>query len=96
MGGREHIRIDTVQDAVAASFRRIFFVVDFEATSQEVLRVLKRLEVLLGMFGGSQGNGSLIRPEIYPPMYKGTCARQKVSEKFSALLGENCTAWDWE
>ena len=39
MGGREHIRTEAVQDAFVVSFQRIFFIVDFEATSKEVLKV---------------------------------------------------------
>jgi hypothetical protein len=35
------IRIETVQDAFVAFSQTIFFLVDFEATSQEVLKVPK-------------------------------------------------------
>ncbi len=35
------IRIETVQDAFVACFQRIFFLVDFEQTSQQVLKVPK-------------------------------------------------------
>ena len=35
------IRIETVQDAFVALSQRIFFLVDFEKTSQEVLKVPK-------------------------------------------------------
>jgi hypothetical protein len=49
------IRIETVQDAFVAFSQRIFFLVDFETTSQEVLKVPKRLEVLSGTFRESTG-----------------------------------------
>jgi len=35
------IRIETVQDAFVAFSQRIFFLVDFETTSKQVLKVLK-------------------------------------------------------
>src|SRR5216683_1184599 len=35
------IRIETVQDAFVASLQRIFFLFDFEQTSQQVLKVHK-------------------------------------------------------
>jgi hypothetical protein len=35
------IRIETVQDAFVACLQRIFFLVDFEQTSQQVLKVPK-------------------------------------------------------
>jgi hypothetical protein len=35
------IRIETVQDAFVACFQRIFFLVDFEITSQQLLKVPK-------------------------------------------------------
>ena len=35
------IRIETVQDAFVAPFQRIFFLLDFEKTSQQVLKVPK-------------------------------------------------------
>ena len=52
MGGRELIRMETVQDAFVACFQIIPFLVDFETTS---FKCLKRLEVLLGTFGESTG-----------------------------------------
>ena len=33
------IRIETVQDAFVAFFQKIFFLIDFKTTSQEVLKV---------------------------------------------------------
>jgi hypothetical protein len=33
------IRVETVHDAFVASFQRIFFLFDFEQTSQQVLKV---------------------------------------------------------
>ncbi len=44
------IRIETVQDAFVASAQRIFFLFDFEQTSQQLLSKAQRLEVLLGTF----------------------------------------------
>jgi len=42
MGGREHYSyIETVQDAFVASLQRIFFLFDFEQTSQQLLKVPK-------------------------------------------------------
>jgi hypothetical protein len=38
------IRIETVHDAFVASLQRIFFLFDFEQTSQEVLKVPKALK----------------------------------------------------
>jgi hypothetical protein len=35
------IRIETVQDAFVASLQNIFFLVDFETTSQQLLKVPK-------------------------------------------------------
>ena len=45
------IRIETAQDVFVAFSRRIFFLVDFETTSQQVLKVPRApREVLLGTF----------------------------------------------
>jgi hypothetical protein len=41
MGGQEHYSIETAQDAFVALSQRIFFLVDFEETSQEVLKLPK-------------------------------------------------------
>jgi hypothetical protein len=52
------IRIETVQDAFVASLHRIFFLFDFEQTSQQLLKVPKApkaVEVLLGTFRESTG-----------------------------------------
>jgi hypothetical protein len=77
MGGREHIRIETVQDAFIACFPSICFLVNFERVSQQMLKVL------LGTFRESAGTGQwahstarlfseavpLIRRDIFPSMY---------------------------
>jgi hypothetical protein len=85
MGGRKHIRIETVQDAFAASLNKSFF----SFRSQELLnkclkciKRIKRLEVLLGTFREFNGTeqwlrsatwllaeGSIDRCEIFPSIY---------------------------
>jgi hypothetical protein len=41
MGGREHIRIETVQDAFCCFLSNNLFLIHFKVTSQEVLKVPK-------------------------------------------------------
>jgi hypothetical protein len=38
----------------------------------------------------------LIRHEICPSIYKGTCAGGKASKKMFGQVGRNCKEWDWE
>jgi hypothetical protein len=59
MGGREHIRIETVQNAFVAFSQRIFFLVDFKTTSQEVLKVPKAPRSAFRYVWGVQGNGAM-------------------------------------
>ena len=77
------IRIETVQDAFVASSQRIFFLFDFEHTSQQLLKAPKAPRVLLGTFRESTGTAQwtrstarlssetvpLIRREIFPSIY---------------------------
>jgi hypothetical protein len=52
------IRIETVQDAFVAFSQRIFFLVDFETTSQQVLKVPKAPRSAFRYVWGIQGNRS--------------------------------------
>jgi hypothetical protein len=50
------IRIETVQDAFVASLQRIFFLFDFEQTSQQVLKVPKAPRSAFRYVSGIPGN----------------------------------------
>jgi hypothetical protein len=50
MGGRGHIRIETVQDAFVASFNESFFFSTSQELSQQVLKVHKAPRSASGMF----------------------------------------------
>ena len=93
MGGREHIRIETVQDAFVAFFRKMFLLVDFEGAPQEALEVPRST---LKYVYGIQGNRSLIRHEICPLCIKEPTRRKKHRKKCSAQFGRNCKEWDWQ
>jgi hypothetical protein len=53
------IRIETVQDAFVASLQRIFFLFDFEPTSQQVLKVPKAPRSAFRYVSGIHGNRAI-------------------------------------
>ena len=53
------IRIETVQDAFVASLQRIFFLFDFEKTSQQLLKVPKAPRSTFRYVWGIQGNRAM-------------------------------------
>jgi len=78
------IRIETVQDAFVAFSQRIFFLFDFEKTSQQLLKVPKAPRSAFRYVWGIHGNIAVTAPtggflwqggsddprEIFPSMYK--------------------------
>ena len=91
------IRIETVQDAFVASDQRIFFLFDFEQTSQQLLKVPKAPRSALGTFRESTGTAqrphsttrlfsevSSIDPgEILTSIYKRNLREEKYVENIS-------------
>ncbi len=91
------IRIETVQDAFVASLQRIFFLFDFEQTSQQLLKVPKAPKSTFRYVWGIHGNRAmaalnhplfgeaapLIRREIFPSMYKRNLRKEKGIENIS-------------
>jgi len=53
------IRIETVQDAFVASSQRIFFLFDFEQTSQQLLKVPKAPKSTFRYVWGIHGNEAM-------------------------------------
>jgi hypothetical protein len=53
------IRIETVQDAFVASLQRIFFLFDFEPTSQQVLKVPEAPRSAFRYVSGIHGNRAI-------------------------------------
>jgi hypothetical protein len=53
------IRIETVQDAFVASLHRIFFLFDFERTSQQLLKVPKVPKSTFRYVWGIHGNKAM-------------------------------------
>jgi len=53
------IRIETVQDAFVASAQRIFFLLDFEQTSQQLLKVPKAPKSTFRYVWGIHGNSAM-------------------------------------
>jgi hypothetical protein len=53
------IRIETVQDAFVASSQRIFFLFDFEQTSQQLLKVPKAPKSTFRYIWGIHGNEAM-------------------------------------
>ncbi len=53
------IRIETVQDAFVSFSRRIFFLVDFETTSQQVPKAPKALRSAFRYVWGIHGNRAM-------------------------------------
>jgi hypothetical protein len=56
------IRIETVQDAFVASLHRIFFLFDFERTSQQLLKVPKAPRSAFRYVWGIHGNIAVAAP----------------------------------
>ena len=91
------IRIETVQDAFVASLQRIFFLFDFEKTSQQLLKVPKAPRSAFRYVWGIHGNIAVaapnrrislaeavpsIRARFSPLSIKGTCRRKNISKIF--------------
>jgi hypothetical protein len=93
------IRIETVQDAFVACFQRIFFLFDFEITSQQLHKMPKAPRSAFRYVWGIHGNIAmaalnhplfgeavpLIRREIFPSMYKRNLQKEKGIENISNL-----------
>ena len=64
------VRIETVRDAFVASLQRIFFLFDFEKTSQQLLKVPKAPKAPRSTFRyvwGIQGNRAMAARNHPPP-----------------------------
>jgi hypothetical protein len=100
------IRIETVQDAFVASDQRIFFLFDFEQTSQQLLKVPKAPKSTFRYVWGIHGNiatAALNHPllgeavpsigrEIFPSIYKRNLREGKGIEN----IFERGRTFSWE
>src|SRR6266849_9086642 len=93
------IRIETVQDAFVASLHRIFFLFDFEKTSQQLLKVPKAPKAPRSAFRyvwGIQGNRSILDLlRVFPSIYKRNLREVKSIENiFRTRTNDPVGQWD--